>query len=225
MAGDGAMVERPGIGCGAPWAPDAVLDAMMLVEGIGPGRARGEDVRRVSLRASQIGGSWAREGMDPARELAHLGIEIGRVPGTAAPAPGAPRVSALAVPAAGGRPARVILCAAEIERKFRALRRIGVEVSERDLIALHLAHELYHIIEGIEGVDTPQRAGAVRVRGALGERARHLRSAREVAAHAFARRCCGFPLHPRLVDEIAAIEETDTAFARAATAAGAWFAA
>lgn len=165
-------------------------------------RAASSDVARLAGAAARLGAGRAGElaGRDLEAVLVQEGVEVRRLerdpPGLRA----GWRLMAQTTCEGGG--CRVDLYEGQLAQKARALVGCGCRVALDEVERLHLAHELFHVLEFKEGVTAAERLGPVRVRRPLGlgwER-RYLSATREAAAHAFAQAIAGIGIAPELTD-------------------------
>lgn len=76
-----------------------------------------------------------------------------------------------------------------------------VQLTEEDIVNLHLAHEFYHYLEYNELSPVEKRLDPVETRTFFGKKKeQYIRQCSEIACHAFAKEVTGFPYFPTLLD-------------------------
>lgn len=191
-----------------PYAPDVVLDVACALASPRADRACAGELVACALEAGRRGRLAARDlagaGRTPSALLAERDVEVVCRDRCGSDAAGV-WLSALTV--RDGARCHVELFEGELAEKGRALRRAGVDVTDADLVELHLAHELYHVLEAVGEVPDPSTLPRVGLPGAFGPlRGRVPSQAGEASAHAFAHALVPAAPHPVLADLVAARE-------------------
>ncbi len=191
-----------------PYAPDAVLDVACALGSPCADRADAGELVACALEAGRRGRAAALGlaglGRAPSELLAERGVEVVSRDRCGCDAAGV-WVSALTV--RDGARCHVELFESELAEKGRALRRAGVEIEDAALVELHLAHELYHVLEAVGEVPDPSTLPRVPLCGAFGlRRGRVPAQAGEASAHAFAHALVPAVPHPVLADLVVARE-------------------
>ncbi|WP_307739402.1 hypothetical protein [uncultured Parolsenella sp.] len=173
------------------------------------GRLAATDAAWLALAAVQLGEGRAEKyaGADLEAELRREGVEVRRLdcdpPGLRA------GWRLMAQTTFGGDRCRIDLYGGQLAEKTCALVECGCHVGRDEVERLHLAHEFFHVLEFWEGITADERLGPVRARRpfGLGWARRRVASAREAAAHAFARVHAGICVAPELTDYAVLVHE------------------
>ena len=187
--------------CCSPWASDVMLDTAELQRERALATADVDDVRRVAVQAHDLGVSRAAQwcGKDLLECLGHAGVVVSSHKCSPDWSVSGVEIAAYTTRDASGHVCLIDLFEDVIERKVQGLAAFGVDASMDLVKDLHLAHEFYHYLEFSQLGLTCNSIDAVQVRGLFGRKPHHPSRAGEVAAHAFARACIGFPFHPVLI--------------------------
>ncbi len=193
-----------------PYATERELALVQLLGDSSLSRAEEADLSTLADACLSRGRARAAgySGCNPEDVMADCGYDVLRLTG---PAPGSRKGFHLcAMTRAVGRgtsAGTVELYVDEIGIKFESLHAFGVCIDQEDLERLHLAHELFHVLEYGDGRMSYEEMPPVRIRGMLGWRSVRPKVSSEVAAHAFARCVTNSGLSAQLVDALALIGE------------------
>ena len=150
-------------------------------------------------------------GVDPARleaEVAERGFVIERVGGSAPASRAGFHLCAITTAdgsADGGGFVRLYVD--EIAQKASDLRFVGLDVDGEALLQLHLAHELFHVLEFAEKGTADERIPRLEVPSLMGRKGKIVSGVREVSAHAFAARLVDGTCLPEAADLLQFVAE------------------